>query len=386
MSRAYVSGVYFRWVVPQLSPEVWSYKEDFKAFTLDRLKSSKTAKKQIKYYTLAIESHADGKPHLDLLLIFEKRIKMHPTQLDFLCQKHGDLTRYRNLNSAVLAYGYKQDTPLTNLPDFNRILDVQDIKRCPVTFLMRQVDLDPFGFSFIDFCLVNKHFTNVQRWSYVKTKIKDYQQAKCNSLLRLKCGVRFINDALIRDSLTSDQYVQYHSQPYYAVVVSYLNQISLHGWERPFTSKQLYISGRTRIGKSYLIRTLSKYISAYPVGTQNWFPRFTNFTYSLMTWDQCDLQVMSMQQMLQLFDGDPFNLPYKGGSILKRDNQLWLMCSNKTLLQQFKKAGYDVFIDPLTGRYVDEQLNALMNRFTQVVIPDGCDLNLLLKLIVPLED
>jgi hypothetical protein len=380
--KLHVQGTNFRWVVPQLPPEVWDTKQTFKTDLLDRLKSSKTARKGIRYYSIAIESHADGNPHLDLLLIFEKSIRLTNIELDFLCSKHGDLTRYRTLNQAILQYGSKQDSPLSNLQNVEFILNEQDIKRCPVTFLMRQVDKDPFGFDFLEYCLDNNHFTTIQRWSYVKNKIKDYQETTCNKLLKSKPGIRFISDELINTTLSDSQLKTYRSHPFYSTIVRYLNDISTYGWERPFTSRQLYVSGRSRIGKSYLIRTLSQYTSTYPVGTQNWFPKFQNFTYKLMIWDQCDLKMMSKQQMLQLFDGDPFNLPYKGGSILKRDNQLWLMCSNKTLQQQFVHAGYDTSRDPLSGQYLDQQVTALRNRIQQIVVPQGYDLEIVRKLVL----
>ena len=382
IKTAFKRGLNFRWVVPQISPEIWSKKQQFKCQILEQLLASKTAKKGIKYYSIAIESHADGNPHLDMLLIFKKDSKIGNNQLDFLCQKHGNLTRYRSLNQAILEYGSKEDTPLTNLENVQYILNEQDIKKCPVTFLMKQVDSNPFGFDFLEYCGNNNHFTTIQRWSYVKNKIKDYQEYLCNKLLKSKPGISKITEEKIRSTLTDSELKTYYSYPFYSTIINYLNQINLHGWSRPFTSKQLYISGKSRIGKSYLIRTLSKYTSAYPVGTQNWFPRFQNFTYKLMIWDQCDIRMMSKEQMLQLFDGDPFNLPYKGGSILKRDNQLWLMCSNKTLEQQFIHAGYCVLRDSLTGQYLDQQVTALKNRIEQIIIPEGHTLELIRKLLV----
>ena len=381
-SKNRILGTNFRWVVPQLPAEIWDKKQQFKTDLLDKLLASKTSKKSIKYYSIAIESHADGNPHLDMLIIFEKQIALQNKELDFLANKHGNLTRYRTLNQAILEYGSKEDTPLTNLENVQYILNEQDIKKCPVTFLMKQVDKNPFGFDFIQYCLDNNHFTTIQRWSYVKNKIKDYQEGLCNKLLKSKPGIPVITKEKIQSTLTDFQLKVFHSHPFYSTIVNYLNDISTYGWERPFTSKQLYISGKSRIGKSYLIRTLSQYTSTYPVGTQNWFPKFQNFTYKLMIWDQCDLKMMSKEQMLQLFDGDPFNLPYKGGSILKRDNQLWLMCSNKTLQQQFIHAGYDTSKDPLSNQYIDQQVTALRNRIEEIRVPEGYDLEVIRKLFI----
>lgn len=381
-----IKGLNFRWVVPQLPVQMWAQREQFKAGLLDRLRMSKTAKKGVRYYSIAIESHADGTPHLDMLIIFEKRVRMTNTELDFLCNKHGDLTRYRTINKAILEYGSKEDTPLTNLKNYDYVLNEQAIRKDPVTFLMGQVDKNPFRFDFLQYCLQNSYFTAIQRWSYVKGKIRDYQQTKCNYLLKIKPGIWVIDDNLIRASLTEDQLRLFHSHSFYRLIVDYLNEIPRYGWERPFTSKQLYICGRSRIGKSYLIRTLQGSTSAYPVGTQNWFPKFQNFTYKAMIWDECDFRMMSREQMLQLFDGDPFNLPYKGGSILKRDNQLWIMCSNKTLDQQFVSMGASTVKDSLTGQYLDDQLVALSNRIQQIRIPESLNLDIIRKLIIAKGD
>jgi len=375
-------GKNFRWVVPQLPAEIWGKKEQFKAGLLDRLKLSKTAKKGIKYYSIAIESHADGSPHLDMLIILEKRTDLYLNQLDFLCQKHGNLTRYRTLNQAILQYGSKEDTPLTNLENVQYVLNEQEIKKCPVTFLMKQVDKDPYHFDFITYCGQNQYFTTIQRWSYVKNKIRDYQEFVTNQRLTSKPGIKFITPELIQSTLTTSQQLLYHSHPFYQTIVDYLNQINLHGWSRPTHSKQLYIRGRSRIGKTSLIEAIQSSTSVYPVGTINWFPQFRNQTYKLMFWDQAKLDMMSFNQLLMLMDGRPFHLPFKGGSTPKRDNQLWILCSNQSLESQMESMGKNTQKDFLTGFYKDQQINAAVNRIQELIIPDGYNLFILHKLII----
>ena len=380
-SKSKLLGTNFRWVVPQLQAEIWDRKQSFKYEILDRLQRSKTSKKGIKFYSIAIESHADGNPHLDMLLIFEKQVAIQPTELDFLCQKHGDLTRYRNLNQAILDYSSKEDTPLTNLQNVQYILNEQSIKKCPVTFLMRQVDRDPFRFDFLEYCFKNNHFTTIERWSYVKNKIRDYQQIVTNNTLKCKPGIRFIDDDLIQSTLSTSQLETYFSHPFYSTIINYLNQINSHAWDRPTHSKQLYIRGRSRIGKTSLIQTIQKSTGVYPVGTINWFPEFRNQTYRLMFWDQAKLNMMSFNQLLMLMDGRPFHLPFKGGSTPKRDNQLWIMCSNESLESQMISMGKNTQRDHLTGLYLDQQINAVFNRIQELIIPEGYDLFLLQKLV-----
>ena len=376
-----IRGTNFRWVVPQLPAEIWANKDQFKADLLDKLMASKTAKKGIKFYSIAIESHADGNPHLDMLIIFEKKTELQPTELDFLCNKHGNLTRYRTLNQAILDYGSKEDTPLTNLQNIQSILNEQDIKKDPIAFLMKQVDKDPFTFDFLEYCHINQYFTTIQRWSYVKNKIRDYQQTTCNLLLKSKPGIRKIDEELIQSTLTTSQQELYHSWSGYQEIVDLLNQIPTYGTNRPTHTQNLFIHGRPRTGKTSLIEAIQKSTSVYPVGTQNWFPKFTNHTYKLMFWDQCRLSMMPWEQMLILLDGRPYDLPFKGGSTLKYDNQLWIMTSNKSVRHHLKKKhaylGED-FDNPLEQNVIE---TSFRKRVKEITIPDHLDLFILLKLI-----
>ena len=101
-----------------------------------------------------------------------------------------------------------------------------------------------------------------------------------------------------------------------------------------------------------------------------------------MFWDQAKLNMMSFNQLLMLMDGRPFHLPFKGGSTPKRDNQLWILCSNQSLESQMEVMGKNTQKDPLTGRYKDQQVNAVFNRIQELIIPDDYDLFILQKLII----
>ena len=377
-SKTRILGTNFRWVVPKLDSEIWSKKDQFKTDLLDKLMASKTAKKGIKYYSIAIESHADGTPHLDLLLVFQKRIALQPTELDFLCNKHGNLTRYRTLNQAILEYGSKEDTPLTNLENVQYILNEQDIKKEPIAFLMKQVDKDPFRFDFIQYCLDNNHFTTIQRWSYVKNKIKDYQQGLCNKLLKSKPGIRKIDDELIRSTLTTSELELFHSWSGYQTIVDKINDIGIFKSNRPFKSKQLLLVGPPDTGKTSLINKLQPHIPIYPMGVSNWFPRYASNTYRAIAWNQFRLNLMPYPQLLQFLEGTYMDLPYKGGSTLKWDNPIVIMTSNISLKNH------------LTKKFKSDQIllkAALQNapaRIDEVILPEYKDLFFLQKLILPL--
>ena len=379
--RGNVRGTNFRWVVPQLPAEVWDKKEQYKADLLDKLLASKTAKKGIRYYSLAIESHADGNPHLDLLLIFEKQIELGPTELDFLCQKHGDLTRYRTLNQAIVQYGNKEDTPLSNCPEAQQVLDKQAITKDPYVFLREHMLKEPYTFNIAEFAQQNNYDSLITGWSSLKTKLKDIQEATCNLHLKNKPGIQRITKELIRRELTPLEQEEFYSWHGYQQIVDFLNQIPTYGSRRPTHTQNLFIHGRPRTGKTSLIEAIQRSTSVYPVGTQNWFPKFQNHTYKLMFWDECRLSMMTWEQMLILLDGRPYDLPFKGGSTLKYDNQLWIMTSNKSVRQHLKQKHSflkEDFDNPLEQNVIE---TSFRKRVREITIPDGYDLFILIKLI-----
>ena len=375
-----VQGTNFRWVVPRLSSQVWGRKQAYKAELLDRLRASKTARKGIRHYSIAIESHADGAPHLDLLLIFEKRVGLYPTELDFLCQKHGDLTKYRTLNAAILNYGLKQDAPLTNLTDPLDALHRQSIVRDSYVFFQQRMLNDPYGFDLAQFCAEHDYFRSIRGFRALESKLKTHQEAICNLRLQSKPGIRFIDEALITSTLTPSQLELYQSWPGYARIVGFINQISTYGFSRPFKTPNLMLVGPPNVGKTSLVLQLMRHTAVYPVGTQNWFPKFKNRTYHVMFWDEWIPSMMPWEALLMLFQGLPMDLPYKGGSVLKHDNQLWIMTHNQTLeshvtsLRRF-----------LGTEGVSRSIAAMRARVTEIVVPDTKPLFILQRLIVPLE-
>lgn len=372
-----IIGTNFRWVVPQLPTQVWDTKETFKAELLGRLLASKTARKGIRYYSVAVESHADGNPHLDLLVIFSKKIRLGYTELDFLCQKHGDLTRYRTLNSSILAYGFKEDVPLTNLPELEAVLRDQAFRRDPYATIQAAMKRDVFRFNFDQFCAKNDRFRELKNFSSIRARMRLQQEALANLRLRDRPGLHLITPQLIRSSLTREEYQTFCSWSGYCTIVSAINEMTRYGSHRPFKSKQLFLVGPPNTGKTSLIRWLSRYVSNYEAGVSNWFPRYSSESYSLISWNEFSLRVMPYANLLKFLEGTPMDLEYKGGSTLKWDNPLIILNSNLTSVHHLKTK-FRSF------SRIEELSQALKNfpaRVLELVIPDGFTLFLLQKII-----
>ena len=384
-------GKYFRWVVPQapistrfelVTASVQEMIQQFKKQVLDALLRSKTAKKGLEYYSIAVQTHLDGHYHLDLLLTFTKRVALGLNELDFLLGKHGNLTKYRSLNASILSYNFKtDDAPISNLPPVTTILELQKLKTDPYGYLQTQMLKDPYGFNLASFCASNSYFRHLRGFSSLASKLRIHQEAVCNLRLAERPGFPYITDDLIRSLLSPDQVRLYYSWPGYASIVQFLNHVPTYGTRRPTHTPNLFIHGRPRIGKTSLIQTIQTCTSVYPVGTQNWFPKFSNHVYKLMFWDQCRLGMMAWQQVLILLDGRPYDLPFKGGSTLKCDNQLWILTSNKSVKTHLKQKHswlQQNFDDPFQQNVIQ---TSFRKRVVQVSVPPELDLFVLVKLL-----
>ena len=331
----------------------------------------------LRYYHIALEHHASGVPHLDILLVYDKSIKRQLTDFDYL-YKHGDVTTYRKLNNAIIDYGKKEDKQsLSNFPEnTQQVIQIQDLKKDPYLYLQKEMLNDPLKFNIQEY--VRKHNLDpyITNWSSIKTKLKDMQVAAANLSLRNKPGFRLITPELIRDTLSDSEYVIYRrSQGIYDQVIAKLNEVVKYKFERPFKSKQLLLVGPPDTGKTSLIRQIQKHCAVYHMDVSNWFPAYRDQVYGVIAWNQFKLKGgMTHTDLLKFLEGYPMDLEYKGGSSLRRDNQLIIMTSNMTLQQHINLKFKD-------NHQKDLAKANLKSRIEEIILPKDVDLFLLQNLI-----
>ena len=373
-----IKSRYFRLVVPDLrqytSPQaLLALKGDTLNLLLQRQGQA------LEYYKVATQTHpTTGVPHLDILLLYRRSVLKSLNRFDYLV-KHGDLTRYRRLNQAILQYGDKEDTsPLTNMPrDSSTVLRAKELESDPYQVLERQMLRDPFHFDAIGWVQANGLAGALSRtnWSKAVSLLNRIQQARCNMLLQNKPGFRPIDRALVESRLTSQQLRLFDSWPGYQVIVDKLNQVVTHGCHRPHKTPHLLLVGRPNTGKTALALRVRQFVSVYFMGVSNWFPRYRSEVYRMILWNEFNLRTVPYTNLLNLLQGVPMDLQYKGGSTLKTDNQLIVMTSNLTLTEHIQSR----FRAPQSWAHAQANLRA---RVTQLVVPDHLDLFLLQRLIV----
>jgi hypothetical protein len=381
-----VAGRYFRLVIPDLrqylDPEaLLALKGDTLNLLLQRQGQA------LQYYKVATQTHpTTGVPHLDILLLYRRSVRKSLNRFDYLV-KHGDLTRYRRLNQAILSYGDKQDgSPLTNMPpEASVVLLTKEVESDPYQVLRTEMLRDPFHFDPHSWVRANNLDGALSRtnWSKAVSLIRHQQQAECNRILHDKPGFRPIDRALLESRLTSQQLRLFDSWPGYQVIVDHLNQVVTHGCRRPFKTRNLLLVGPASIGKTSLVSqpghdrspTVQDLTSVYHMGMRHWFPKYLSGTYRLILWDQFKLTSYPYDLLLKLLQGSPVDLPYHGGATKKDDNPLVFMTSNVPL-QRHIRLKFTAEQDRQRAR------QNLAARITQVIVPPGVDLFLLRSLIV----
>ena len=399
LTSAFLHSSHWRIVIPNLQEYTSvgsSELQELKHLILERLKGRPQGPRSniksefqrgLRYYTIALERHSNGVPHLDILLVYQKSIQRRLTDYNYL-YKPAHVSTYRYLNRAIIEYGRKEDKQsLSNFPEnLDEVFSIQELKRDSYAYLYDRMKEDPLRFNLEEYVQRNNLSKDVSNWSSIKVKLKDMQLAAANMLLRQKPGFKFITQELIKENLNEKEYALFHGKwNGYRRIVSYMNSMITQRGARDPKSLNLLLSGPPNCGKSALVwhpaphghfNPISRYCSVYPIGMSQWFPKYHSDVYHCIYWNQAKLTSYSYDTILKLLDGSPLDLPNKGSVSRKVDNPLIIMTSNMSLEDMItQKFGY-------SKDYLKMARKNLAVRVQNVIVPEGYDLFLLQKLLV----
>ena len=334
--------------------------------------------KVLEHLGVVRQVHKDGTFHLHIYVQYLRRKKLSPKHFDYLL-KHPNVQVVRGLKE-VLSYLVKEDAKPLFSRGFNPRYEVDKrrIESEPFALLSEAMQGDPLNFKPWQWIEDNNLQVAASKgnWPKALSQLKKRQQVLANRLLQSRVGIKQITRQLIEATLSPQELSLYDSWSGYQTIVDHLNQIPIYGFQRPHKGKNLLLVGRPNIGKTALAREIRKSVSVYSFGVDNWFPHYENYIYPMVLWNQFYLRAMPYGQLLNVLEGEPTDLPYKGGSILKRDNQLIYITSNMNLQQHICSR----FRDPVARDLSRANLAA---RITQIKVPQDRDLFVLLKLIQP---
>ena len=371
-----IKGRYFFLTIPAMKGSDEEI-EELKKETF-KLLVEKEEKYRLEHVGVVREHHRDGSPHLHIYVQYERAVEISLKHFKYLI-KPPNLQRVKGLKQ-VLSYFIKQDLNGVYTRGFNPAYEVQkkSIEEEPFKLLEEAMLRDPFAFEAHRW-LADNNLTfaaSKGNWPKAIALIKKQQEVEAARILLKSVGMAPITRELIQQLLTPDQLISYQSWDGYQKIVDYLNDIPRYGFNRPHKLKNLMLVGRPNTGKTTLARKIRDYVAVYSFGVENWFPRYQNWIYPMILWNQFYLRAMPYNQLLNVLEGEPTDLPFKGGSILKRDNQLVYITSNMSLQQH------------ICTRFKEQEKRDLSRanlkaRIDQIVIPEDKDLFLILKLITP---
>ena len=342
-------------------------------------------------YLICQEMYDSGQPHFHVILIYPKRKAIESPDFFDCLGIHPNIQTMRNMKAA-LQYVYKQDpNPHTNMDvvQQKRVARAKDSSSL-YQFLQQQMLKDPFNFDAFKYCVEHNLTKQIYKANYSKAVglLRKAQQAHCNKVLFQKPGFKPITRALIQHNLSPSELATYDSWDGYQIIVDHLNVMNVQRGRRQQKSMNLLITGPPSTGKSALFwqrnplpgrTSVVTHLPLYPMGIKDWFPNYKSDVYAGIYWNQAKLTSYPYDVILQLLDGSPVQLPSKGGSHKKVDNPLVIMTSNMTLQQMIEeKFSY-------SKNYQEMAKQNLSVRVTNVVVPQGLDLFLLQKLIVPVS-
>ena len=360
----------------------------------------------LRHWAIAWQVHPLSRlPHLDILLYYQKNIKKTPTSFNIMLKRlniiqhkpndptftgGANVTAYssRKFSKAIAQYGFKEDPAvLSNLPqDLQPLVKAHKLKAEPYRFLELQMLKDPLHFNLQQYVRRNDLNQYLSSWSSLKGRLKDSQLAAANLLLKERPGFKFITRQLIQKKLTPLELKTFDSWSGYQTIVNHLNQVPTYSFRRPLKTMNLLITGPASIGKTTLIHNpnhdfsqscIEDTTAVYHMGMTNWFPRYQSNVYSIIFWNEAKLTSYAYDTILKVLEGSHCDLPTKGSSARKVDNPLIIMTSNMTLEQMIKqKFGYN-------EEYQNMARANLKVRVQNVIVPQGYNLFLLQKLLVP---
>jgi hypothetical protein len=250
------------------------------------------------------------------------------------------------------------------------------------------MDQNPLGFNVEQYVKQNNLAQHISNWSSIKNKLKDMQGAAANLLLKNKPGFKLINRSLIESRLTPHELSIYDSWSGYQKIVEHLNKMILMKGKRPLKTLNLLITGLPNTGKTSLFTNpnhpvdqvcVQDFCSVFPMGMSQWFPKYQSGVYHIIFWNEAKLTSYPYDIILKLLEGSYMDLPNKGSVSRKVDNPLIIMTSNMTLEEMIQQKFH------YNSHYIEMARANLSVRVQNVIIPQGYDLFLLQKLLIPVD-
>ena len=318
--------------------------------------------------TVRRELHSTGKYHLHVLFTFSGRKEYRRSHFDYICNKRANVSKdkpYSSL-SAAIKYVTKSKDYLSTDED---LLAKVNLSLSDIFSLESREEV---------IAKLRREEKYLPRLSNILHNYEVFRENEKVLKERTKKFFPLVDIELFKELLLKNQsYLAFgdlkeDALNVYLRILRELNHSSRRPLMRPFKSRNLYIQGASNTGKSSFLKLLEENRPTYRFPRDKWFSSYHNKVYQIILWDEITFRGLPIEDLNLIFEGSPTYLEIKGSKLMKSDNPLIIMVSNNSLRSHFQNRHH--YISPAS-------LEALKNRITQVIIPDGVTLFPLIEII-----
>ena len=293
----------------------------------------------IEKFAVVLETHtADlnkGK-HIHVFVSFTKRREISLKFFDFL-GKHGKIENIRSIE-AVLQYMTKENECKSNFDMWLPLLNNGK------TFTRTIIRMHELGWNADDILLNYAKLVNgCKPWQTAFGLASKFESASIDKETKEKISrLREITPELIAKRLEPKELEQFYADHQFQTLIDFVNKLLKYGNMHPYKECCLAIVGAPSIGKSTVIRALSKHFITYNFPLDGWHSKYTNGVNELIVWNEWDIRLISRSDLLLFTEGEIVDLKVKYTKAVKKDRPLIVLTSNDTYLRQVrKKFAYD---------------------------------------------
>ena len=293
----------------------------------------------IRKFAVVLETHTNDPNkgnHIHVFVEFTKRRDIGLKFFDFI-GKHGKLEPVRSIH-AVLQYMNKENVCKSNFDVWLPLLN--SVK----TFTRTIIKMQEHGWTedqiLIDYagCVDgNKPWKTALNLSVERATAK-VEKENNSSLSRM----REITPELISKRLSSDERKIFYANPNFQKLIDFINKLLKYGNMHPYKECCVAIVGNPSIGKSTVIRALSKHFITYNFPLDGWHAKYVNYVNELIVWNEWDIRLISRSDLLLFTEGEIVDLKVKYTKAIKKDRPLIIFTSNDSWQKQVhRRYAYD---------------------------------------------